>query len=208
MAANVNFKRGLLANLATQPLTDGHIYVTTDERAMYIDYNDAGTVKRIRLGDFIEVANQENLPALASASLTALYYVTNGNILVKAGYKEDGVTLEWKQINSQLALSQMISSAVFSASNADDVVNIVEIFSDAAGATVNSGKLAFTTGDNDALKINGSGNTVTFTSKNIAEKASLDAPVYTDASNTVVEVKLTNTTTGTKADGTDAAATE
>lgn len=105
MAANVNFKRGLLANLATQPLTDGHIYVTTDERAMYVDYNDAGTVKRIRLGDFIEVANQENLPTLTSASLTALYYVTNGNMLVKAGYKADGQTLEWKQINSQLTLA-------------------------------------------------------------------------------------------------------
>lgn len=208
MAANVNFKRGLLANLATQPLTDGHIYVTTDERAMYVDYNDAGTVKRIRLGDFIEVANQENLPALTSASLTALYYVTNGNMLVKAGYKENGTTLEWKQINSQLTLAQMISSAVFSASNSDGTVNIVETFTDAAGSTVTSGKLSLVSGDADALKISGSGNVVTFTPKDITEKATLEAPTYTDSSNTVVEVKLTNTTSGTNADGSDAAATE
>jgi hypothetical protein len=37
MPANLQFKRGLLANLP-QDKTDGTIYVTTDEHAMYLDH--------------------------------------------------------------------------------------------------------------------------------------------------------------------------
>lgn len=209
MAANVNFKRGLLANLATQPLTDGHIYVTTDERAMYVDYNDQGTVKRIRLGDFIEVATMQDLPPVSEAYLTTLYYVTEGNILAKAGYElVNGVpTLKWRQINSQKQFSDFISSITFSASNLNDTVKVVETISSADGGNTN-GNVTFASGNLNSLTVSGSGNTVTYTAKDIAEKATLNNPNYTDASNTVVEVKLTNTTTGTKADGSDAAATE
>ena len=46
--ANVLFKKGLLAGLKDAPIKEGTIYVTTDERAMYLDI-DAYT--RIRLGD-------------------------------------------------------------------------------------------------------------------------------------------------------------
>jgi hypothetical protein len=48
----LQFKKGLRANLPIA-INPGTIYVTTDERAMYIDI-DAN--KRIRLGDFIEYA--------------------------------------------------------------------------------------------------------------------------------------------------------
>ena len=35
--ANVFFKRGTLNSLNNQPIRDGTIYITTDERAMYVD---------------------------------------------------------------------------------------------------------------------------------------------------------------------------
>jgi len=55
MAEMLQFKRGLRKNLPVA-LTPGTIYVTTDERAMYIDYTNEQGNQRIRLGDFVEYA--------------------------------------------------------------------------------------------------------------------------------------------------------
>lgn len=77
--ANVLFKKGLLAGLKDAPIKEGTIYVTTDERAMYLDV-DAST--RIRLGDFIEVANIAALPS-TGANVSALYYAAQENVLAK-----------------------------------------------------------------------------------------------------------------------------
>lgn len=77
--AVVNFKKGLLANLPANRV-EGTIYITTDERAMYVDV-DAST--RIRIGDFQEFATLATLQANANPSTTALYYVTELNALAK-----------------------------------------------------------------------------------------------------------------------------
>lgn len=77
--ALVNFKKGLLANLPATK-TAGTFYVTTDERAMYLDV-DADT--RIRLGDFQEFATVEALTANANPNTTSLYYVSDINCLAK-----------------------------------------------------------------------------------------------------------------------------
>lgn len=76
--ANVDFKRGLLVNLP-EAITDGTIYVTTDERALYID---VGT-NRVRIGDFQEYGTLSALQANTNPSMTALYYVTELNCLAK-----------------------------------------------------------------------------------------------------------------------------
>lgn len=77
--ALVNFKKGLLANLP-ETKTAGTFYITTDERAMYLDV-DAST--RIRLGDFQEFANVTALTSNQNPSTTALYYVSDINCLAK-----------------------------------------------------------------------------------------------------------------------------
>lgn len=81
MATNpmVNFKKGLLANLPATK-TAGTFYVTTDERAMYLDV-DAST--RIRLGDFQEFATVDALKANANPNTSALYYISDINCLAK-----------------------------------------------------------------------------------------------------------------------------
>lgn len=76
--AQVIFKRGLLANLPAA-IADGTLYVTTDERAMYLDIDGA----RVRLGDFQEFATLAELQANANPSTTALYYVADVNCLAK-----------------------------------------------------------------------------------------------------------------------------
>ena len=77
--ANVIFKKGLLANLPST-YAEGTFYVTTDERAIYLDVNDT---TRIRLGDFQEFATLAELQANPNPSTTALYFVTELNCLVK-----------------------------------------------------------------------------------------------------------------------------
>ena len=67
--ANIAFKKGLLANLPST-YTEGTIYVTTDERAMYLDVDNS---TRIRLGDFQEFANLSALQSNTNPSTTALY---------------------------------------------------------------------------------------------------------------------------------------
>ena len=77
--ATVSFKKGLLAALPPA-YTEGAFYVTTDERALYLDV-DGST--RIRIGDFQEFANLEALQANTNPSTTALYYIADINVLAK-----------------------------------------------------------------------------------------------------------------------------
>lgn len=77
--ANVSFKKGLLAGLPATKAA-GTFYVTTDERAIYLDVDDS---TRIRLGDFQEFATLEALKANTNPCTTALYYISGLNILAK-----------------------------------------------------------------------------------------------------------------------------
>ena len=77
--ATVSFKKGLLAALPSA-YTEGAFYVTTDERALYLDV-DGST--RIRIVDFQEFANLEALQANTNPSTTALYYIADINVLAK-----------------------------------------------------------------------------------------------------------------------------
>ena len=77
--ANVAFKKGLLAALPST-YTEGTFYVTTDERAIYLDV-DGST--RIRIGDFQEVANIAALASIQKPNATALYYAATENVLCK-----------------------------------------------------------------------------------------------------------------------------
>lgn len=77
--AMISFKKGLLANLPSEHV-EGRFYVTTDEKAMYLDV-DGST--RIRLGDFQEFENLAALQSNVNPSTTALYYIKDANILAK-----------------------------------------------------------------------------------------------------------------------------
>lgn len=111
--AMVNFKKGLRANLPAT-YTAGTFYVTTDERAIYLDVSDSA---RIRIGDFQEFANIEALTANPNPSTTALYYVTDINCLAKWNGSE------YIQINRDTGMTSVevvgegnaVTAAVYSA---------------------------------------------------------------------------------------------
>lgn len=77
--AMVSFKKGLVSKLPAT-YSEGTFYVTTDERAIYLDVSNEA---RIRLGDFQEFATVEALNANPNPSSTALYYVSDINCLAK-----------------------------------------------------------------------------------------------------------------------------
>ena len=89
--ADVKFKRGQLSQLP-QALSDGTIYVTTDEGGIYVDT----ATKRVRLGDFVTVDTVSDLPA-DPKSESALYYVKTGNILAR--WDSTSNPTRWIQIN-------------------------------------------------------------------------------------------------------------
>lgn len=84
--ANITFKRGLRANLPSA-ITDGTMYLATDERSLYVDI-DSST--RIRIGDFQEFETLAALQANQNPSTTALYYIKDINVLAK--YNGTGYT--------------------------------------------------------------------------------------------------------------------
>lgn len=112
--ANVLFKKGLLAGLKDAPIKEGTIYVTTDERAMYLDV-DAST--RIRLGDFIEVDNIASLPS-AGANVSALYYAKAENVLAKWSGSA------WVQINPDNWFELKSFTQTLSSSTTDNVTTV------------------------------------------------------------------------------------
>ena len=82
----VSFKRG--SNLSNLAIADGQFIINTSERSIYVDVGS----ERLRIGDFVSVANTNALPA-TGANETALYYVEDINCLAK--WNGSG----WTQIN-------------------------------------------------------------------------------------------------------------
>ena len=92
--ANISFKRG--SNLNNLAISDGQFIVNTKERSIYVD---VGT-ERLRIGDFVSVANIDALPT-DGGHTTALYYVEDINCLAKW----DGSS--WIQINRDTGVKEV-----------------------------------------------------------------------------------------------------
>lgn len=94
MASNLNllnFKFGPQTRLPSEK-SAGTIYVTTDERAMYIDLpNEEGELGRLRIGDIIVVQSAKTAQPPFSIGF---YYFVEDNALLRWDGKE------WTQVNS------------------------------------------------------------------------------------------------------------
>lgn len=98
--ALLNFKYGLKANLP-QAITNGNLYVTTDERGLYVDLENS----RIHISDFIEVTATEFSAITADTVVaSAFYYVPSANAL----YKWNGSG--WNCLNSTADLESDITA--------------------------------------------------------------------------------------------------
>ena len=199
MAINVNadaklrFLRGLEANLPTA-MTDGYVYVTTDTRAMYVDYKNAdGALARIRIGDVLTVANIAALPTIANAKDGVLYYCLAENILCTP--YGSGAGRDWKQINKQKTLSETIGTMTFTAAAAADGANMTIKMT--SGGETKDASLGVAGGTN--VKVGVADGKVTVGAKDTIVTGAIAVGAREAGG---AAITLTNTTGGTAADGT------
>ena len=185
--------RGLEANLPSTK-TDGYVYVTTDTRAMYVDYRDANdALARIRIGDVLTVTNVAALPAVASAQDGVLYYCTAENILCTPSGTGDSRT--WKQINKQQTLATIISTVAFTAAESTDGATMTVKLT-GSDATTKSAALGVAEGSNIGVTVANS------KLKIGAKDTTITGALSAESSTSGATIKLTNTTGGTDASGT------
>lgn len=93
--ALLKFKKGLYDKLPSERV-DGTVYITTDEKAMYVDYlnEETSQLDRIRIGQIVTLTSEEWEAKKPPFSTDVFYYITDLNALVKY----NGTT--WVQINS------------------------------------------------------------------------------------------------------------
>ena len=102
MSTMLNFKHGLFANLP-QTKSAGTIYVTTDEKAMYVDLPNADNiVERIRLSQIITLSTYDWQNLTPPYSTEAFYYISDANALLKYN------GTQWVQLNSTADLENSL----------------------------------------------------------------------------------------------------
>lgn len=115
--ALLNFKKGLFSGLATAGMSEGTVYITTDEKAMYVDISDT---ERIRIGQIVELTKEKWEAQKPPYSTEVFYYITDLNALVKYN------GTNWIQINSTEALSSRISALEKTINGDDQTDGLVE----------------------------------------------------------------------------------
>lgn len=104
--ALLNFHYGL-KNTMPKDIVNGNLYVTTDERGLYVDLDS----KRIHISDLVQLTSAE-FAALTTNTVvaSALYYVIDANALYKYTGVVDG-KLTWNHINSVAGVSELLGTA-------------------------------------------------------------------------------------------------
>ena len=98
--ALLKFLKGNYANLGNAAISEGQILICGDTGEMFVD---VAADKRVKIGDFITVANLTALEALDATKVptSRLYYVEEGNILARS----NGTS--WVQVNKQPSVEEL-----------------------------------------------------------------------------------------------------
>ena len=98
--ALLKFLKGNYASLSTASITEGQVLICGDTGEMFVD---VAADKRVKIGDFVVVANLAALEALDASTVptSRLYYVEDGNILARSN------GTGWIQINKQKTLAEL-----------------------------------------------------------------------------------------------------
>lgn len=114
----LRFRKGTHANLVNQDIVAGTVYVTTDEKAMYVDIS---ATERIRLGQIVNFATLTEFQNFLNTTIPpyseeAFYYVEDKNALLKWVSSDNTTSVggvetkgTWKQINSTSAVTEAIN---------------------------------------------------------------------------------------------------
>ena len=139
--ALLNFHYGL-KNTMPEAIVNGNLYVTTDERGLYVDLDS----KRIHISDLVQLTRAEFAALTAETVVaSALYYVVDANALYKFTGVVDG-KLAWNHINSVAGVSELLGKADDEANASGSAFariaqNASDISSNAAGIQTNTNSI-------------------------------------------------------------------
>ena len=139
--ALLNFHYGL-KNTMPEAIVNGNLYVTTDERGLYVDLDS----KRIHISDLVQLTRAEFAALTAETVVaSALYYVVDANALYKYTGVVDG-KLAWNHINSVAGVSELLGTADDAANASGSAFariakNASDISSNAAGIQTNTNSI-------------------------------------------------------------------
>jgi hypothetical protein len=151
--ANIIFKRGTLANLPAA-INDGHVYVTTDEKAMYIDIDSA---HRIRLTDVVMLSDTNQLMNMTAGikNVNQIYITPDGKMY---RWKDNGSgTLSLQTLNAAATIDSIITSYMTEAASSGDTTTVT---SNLTGSSTKSADIKFISDDTAQLVISGTTTTV------------------------------------------------
>lgn len=192
----LRFLSGLSTNLSKVSITNGNVYVTTDEHIMYADLGG----KRLRLSDIVMVNTTADLPTYPPEERkTALYYVRQDNILCCYNTSKDNSG--WVQINAAPTLESIVTNSATSYSEVTDGEKVKAKFTleDKNGTDVTAGfELIVASGNTATTQVNADANGIAITSADTITSNSLGA---TAASN-IATITLGEIKSGYNADGT------
>ena len=173
--AMLKFNRGLYSALKDKAIVNGNVYITTDEKAMYVDIDN----QRIRLGQIVCLTQTEWEALKPPYSPDAFYYLTDVNAMLK--YTGGA----WKQINGTQDLKDRIS-ALETAIN--DETNGLKV------------KVAGLATDLDALEETVEGIVTTGGEKNVITTVKVNGEALTPDANRAVDIVLGDLATLDKVD--------
>lgn len=139
--ALLNFHYGL-KNTMPEAIVNGNLYVTTDERGLYVDLDS----KRIHISDLVQLTRAEFAALTAETVVaSALYYVVDANALYKFTGVVDG-KLAWNHINSVAGVSELLGKVDDEANASGSAFariaqNASDISSNAAGIQTNTNSI-------------------------------------------------------------------
>jgi hypothetical protein len=143
--AMLNFKKGRYSALPTT-YTEGTVYVTTDEKAMYVDIS---STERIRLGQIVTVKDLATFEGLKPPfSHEAFYYIVDENALMRNNGTAESPN--WTQINS----TDEAAAALKAAQAAQEAAEAAQSTADAANALAVEAKELAQKGVDDAAAAN------------------------------------------------------
>lgn len=98
--AYLKLLKGNYSKLNTTAISEGQVIVCGDTCEMFVDVTND---KRVKIGDFITVANIQELETIdvTTVPTSRLYYVEDGNILARS----NGTT--WVQVNKQKTVDEL-----------------------------------------------------------------------------------------------------
>lgn len=191
----LHFLRGLSTNLPAQ-VSNGNVYITTDEHIMYVDIDDT----RLRLSDIVWVQSSSQLPqSLPPEQSHALYYVETGNMLLR--YNFDDANKGWTQINAYPALKDIVKSSAttYSAVTNGGQAKFTLLDANDKDVTANF-KVAVTSGNTETTKVSAETTGIVVQAADTITSSAVSASYNSDAGQSVITI--TETTSGFNADGT------